>query len=87
MKNTNLNKYSYWKSNLKIVSSLLIIWFLSSFGAGIIFSDTLDKIKIGGFQLGFWFAQQGSILIFVLIIVIYCFLMNRLDKKYDVTEE
>lgn len=87
MKNTNLNKYSYWKSNLKIVSSLLIIWFLASFGAGIIFSDTLDKIKIGGFQLGFWFAQQGSILIFVLIIVIYCFLMNRLDKKYDVTEE
>lgn len=87
MKNTNLNKYSYWKSNLKIVSSLLIIWFLSSFGAGIIFSDTLDKIKIGGFQLGFWFAQQGSILIFVLLIVIYCFLMNRLDKKYDVTEE
>tara|TARA_Y100001936_G_C15998813_1_gene626676 strand:- start:236 stop:520 length:285 start_codon:yes stop_codon:yes gene_type:complete len=87
MKNTNLNKYSYWKSNLKIVSSLLIIWFLASFGAGIIFSDTLDKIKIGGFQLGFWFAQQGSILIFVLLIVIYCFLMNRLDKKYDVTEE
>ena len=87
MKNTNLNKYSYWQSNLKIVSSLLIIWFLASFGAGIIFSDTLDKIKIGGFQLGFWFAQQGSILIFVLLIVIYCFLMNRLDKKYDVTEE
>ena len=87
MKNTNLNKYSYWKSNLKIVSSLLIIWFLASFGAGIIFSDTIDKIKIGGFQLGFWFAQQGSILIFVLLIVIYCFLMNRLDKKYDVTEE
>ena len=87
MKNTNLNKYSYWKSNLKIVSSLLIIWFLSSFGAGIIFSDTLDKIKIGGFQLGFWFAQQGSILVFVLLIVIYCFLMNRLDKKYDVAEE
>ena len=87
MKNTNLNKYSYWKSNLKIVSSLLIVWFLVSFGAGIIFSDTLDKIKIGGFQLGFWFAQQGSILIFVLLIVIYCFLMNRLDKKYDVTEE
>ena len=87
MKNTNLNKYSYWQSNLKIVSSLLIIWFLGSFGAGIIFSDTLDKIKIGGFQLGFWFAQQGSILIFVLIIIIYCFLMNRLDKKYDVTEE
>ena len=87
MKNTNLNKYSYWKSNLKIVSSLLIIWFLASFVAGIIFSDTLDKIKIGGFQLGFWFAQQGSILIFVLLIVIYCFLMNRLDKKYDVTEE
>ena len=73
--------------NLKIVSILLSIWFISSFGAGIIFSDFLDKIKIGGFELGFWFAQQGSIIIFVLLIVIYCFLMNRLDKKFEVSED
>ena len=87
MDNKKINKYSYWNSNLKIVFSLLLIWFLSSFGAGIIFSDQLDKIKIGGFQIGFWFAQQGSIIIFVILIVVYCFLMNRLDKKFDISEE
>ncbi|MEC7735262.1 MAG: DUF4212 domain-containing protein [Pseudomonadota bacterium] len=87
MDNKKINKYSYWNSNLKIVFTLLLIWFLSSFGAGIIFSDQLDKIKIGGFQIGFWFAQQGSIIIFVILIVVYCFLMNRLDKKFDISEE
>ena len=87
MDNKKINKYSYWNSNLKIVFTLLLIWFLSSFGAGIIFSDQLDKIKIGGFQIGFWFAQQGSIIIFVILIVGYCFLMNRLDKKFDISEE
>ena len=74
---------SYWKANLIIVISLLSIWFLSSFGAGILFSDYLDNFNIGGFKLGFWFSQQGSIISFVFIIVIYCFLMNKLDKKYD----
>ena len=87
MNKEKINKYSYWKANLKSVSILLSIWFISSFGAGIIFSDFLDKIKIGGFELGFWFAQQGSIIIFVLLIVIYCFLMNRLDKKFEVSED
>ncbi len=87
MDNKKINKYSYWNSNLKIVFTLLLIWFLSSFGAGIIFSDQLDEIKIGGFQIGFWFAQQGSIIIFVILIVVYCFLMNRLDKKFDISEE
>ena len=72
----------YWKANLKIVFSLLVIWFIASFGFGIIFSDTLDQIRLGGFKLGFWFAQQGSIYIFVLLIFIYVLLMNRLDKKY-----
>tara|TARA_Y100001935_G_scaffold177456_1_gene146890 strand:- start:263 stop:514 length:252 start_codon:yes stop_codon:yes gene_type:complete len=74
---------SYWNANLIIVISLLSIWFLSSFGAGILFSDYLDNFNIGGFKLGFWFSQQGSIISFVFIIVIYCFLMNKLDKKYD----
>ena len=77
-KNTN----TYWKSNLKIVLSLLTVWFLVSFGFGIILSDALDNIQIGGFKLGFWFAQQGSIFVFVILIFIYVFLLNRLDKKH-----
>ena len=74
---------SYWNANLMIVILLLSIWFLSSFGAGILFSDYLDNFQIGGFKLGFWFSQQGSIISFVFIIVLYCFLMNKLDKRYD----
>jgi len=81
---TNL---SYWNANLIIVIFLLSIWFLSSFGAGILFSDYLDNFQIGGFKLGFWFSQQGSIISFVFIIVLYCFLMNKLDKKYDSEED
>ena len=77
-KNTN----TYWKSNLKIVLSLLVVWFLVSFGFGIIWSDALDNIQIGGFKLGFWFAQQGSIFVFVILIFIYVFLLNRFDKKH-----
>lgn len=73
----------YWKANLKIVLSLLLIWFIASFGFGIILSESLDKIKIGGFKLGFWFAQQGSIYIFVVIIFLYVWLMKRLDKKFS----
>jgi len=72
----------YWRENLKYVFILLTIWFLVSYGAGILFKDTLDTIKIGGFKLGFWFAQQGSIYSFVILIFIYVWLMNRLDKKY-----
>jgi putative solute:sodium symporter small subunit len=60
----------------------MTIWFLASFGFGIIWSDALDKIQVGGFKLGFWFAQQGSIFVFVIIIFIYVFLLNRLDKKH-----
>ena len=71
----------YWKANLKIVSSLMIVWFIASFGFGIIFSDHLDEIKFGGFKLGFWFAQQGSIYVFVVLVFVYVWLMKRLDKK------
>ena len=77
----------YWKANLTIVFSLLVIWFIASFGFGIIFSDTLDQIRLGGFKLGFWFAQQGSIYIFVIIIFLYVWLMKRLDKKLSEEEE
>jgi putative solute:sodium symporter small subunit len=77
----------YWNSNLKIVSVLLVIWFLVSFGFGILFSDFLDQIKIGGFKLGFWFAQQGSIYIFVILIFVYVYLMQKLDKKISQEED
>tara|TARA_B100000513_G_scaffold149134_1_gene69531 strand:+ start:307 stop:561 length:255 start_codon:yes stop_codon:yes gene_type:complete len=79
--------HQYWKANLKIVFSLLVIWFIASFGFGIIFSDTLDQIRLGGFKLGFWFAQQGSIYIFVIIIFLYVWLMKRLDKKLSEEEK
>ena len=72
----------YWRSNLQIISILLSIWFLVSFGFGIIWSDSLDQFQIGGFKIGFWFAQQGSIYFFVLLIFIYIYLMNNLDKEY-----
>jgi putative solute:sodium symporter small subunit len=75
-------KNNYWYSNLKILSILLTIWFIVSFGFGIILSDFLDQFQIGGFKLGFWFAQQGSIYFFVLLIFIYIHFMNKLDKKY-----
>jgi putative solute:sodium symporter small subunit len=86
---TNPISRAYWKSNIKILVSLLSIWFIVSFGFGILWSEELDQIKIGGFKLGFWFAQQGSIYIFVILIFIYVFLMNRLDKKYkkDISQE
>ena len=83
MKNKN---QSYWKSNLKVVFSLLLLWFIASYGFGIIFSDFLDQIKIGGFKLGFWFAQQGSIFVFVILIFVYVWLMKKLDKKYTEKE-
>lgn len=76
----------YWKTNLKYLFILLSIWFLVSFGAGILFRDFLDSIRIGGFKLGFWFAQQGSIYVFVILIFVYIRLMNRLDKKYGYSD-
>ena len=71
----------YWKTNLKILICLLLIWFLVSFGFGILLSDWLDQFRIGGFKLGFWFAQQGSIYVFIILIFTYVCLMERLDKK------
>ena len=77
---------AYWKENLRYLLILLSIWFLSSYGAGILFAEQLNAIKIGGFPLGFWFAQQGSIYVFVIIIFVYVRLMNKLDKKYGFDE-
>lgn len=77
----------YWRTNLRIVLGLLAVWFAVSFGASILFVDQLDTIRVGGFRLGFWFAQQGSIYVFVVLILIYVRVMNRLDREYDVDEE
>lgn len=77
----------YWKRNITYLLILLAVWFLVSFGFGIIWADELNQIRLGGYKLGFWFAQQGSIYIFVLIIFIYVWLMNRLDRKYQVNED
>ena len=75
-------KQNYWKTNLKYLVVLLLIWFTVSFGFGILLVDQLNKIRFGGFKLGFWFAQQGAIYVFVILIFVYIYLMNRLDKKF-----
>ncbi|MBT7458139.1 MAG: DUF4212 domain-containing protein [Flavobacteriaceae bacterium] len=72
----------YWKKNIRYITILLSLWFIISFGCGILFVEELNTITIGGFKLGFWFAQQGSIFGFVGIIFTYIFLMNKLDKNF-----
>jgi putative solute:sodium symporter small subunit len=76
----------YWKKNLRLMVVLLIVWFAVSFGAGILFVEQLNEIVIGGFPLGFWFAQQGSIYTFILLILIYALRMDKLDDEYGVSE-
>jgi putative solute:sodium symporter small subunit len=78
---------AYWKRNIKLVWSLMIVWFVVSYGFGILFVDQLNKITIAGFQLGFWFAQQGAIYVFVALIFIYVAKMNKLDREFDVHED
>ena len=72
--------------NIRYVLLLLAIWFIVSYGAGILFKDQLNTIKIGGFKLGFWFAQQGAMYVFVILIFVYVRLMNKLDKKFGYDE-
>jgi putative solute:sodium symporter small subunit len=81
------NLQQYWKTNLRYLVILLAIWFLVSYGCGILFAEQLNSIRLGGFKLGFWFAQQGAMYVFVLLIIIYVRLMNSLDRKYGVREE
>lgn len=76
----------YWSENLKIMGVLLAVWFAVSYGFGILLVEPLNQISLGGFKLGFWFAQQGSIYTFVGLIFIYVVKMNQLDKKYKVEE-
>lgn len=83
----NKSPQAYWKRNLRLLLILLSIWFIVSYGCGILFADSLNAYKIGGFPLGFWFAQQGAIYVFVVLIFVYVYLMNRLDKEFDVDEK
>ena len=77
---------AYWKENIRYLIILLSIWFIVSYGCGILFREPLNNIRLGGFKLGFWFAQQGAIYVFVILIFIYVRLMNKLDKKYGYDE-
>lgn len=87
MSNQSTKMKAYWKKNLQTLFILLFLWFLVSFGFGILLAEPLNSIRIGGYKLGFWFAQQGSIYSFVVIIFVYVYRMNKLDKEFDVNEE
>lgn len=85
--NKKIQNTKYWKKNLKYLAVLLSIWFIVSFGFGILLVNELNTIRLGGFKLGFWFAQQGSIYVFVILIFIYIKLMNNLDKEFGFNEK
>jgi len=76
------NDDAYWKANIRLVLGLLAVWFLVSFGAGILLVDALDNIRFAGFKLGFWMAQQGSIFVFIILIFVYIRRMDQLDARY-----
>ncbi len=86
-KRNRLETAGYWRTNLRIVAVLLVAWFVSSFLLSIVFVEPLNAIQIGGFPLGFWFAQQGTICIFIVLILIYALLMDRLDRKHGRKEK
>ncbi len=77
----------YWKATLQLLGGILIVWFLVSFGAGILFADWLNQFHLGGYPLGFWFAQQGSIYVFIVLIFFYAWRMGAIDREFDVDEE
>lgn len=72
----------YWKKNVSIMAVLLLVWAAAGLGAGVLFADTLNTWSLGGIPLGFWFAQQGSIIVFVVLILIYALMLNRLDRQH-----
>ena len=81
------NLQEYWQKNVRLLGILLVVWFVVSYGFGILLAGPLNGIQIGGFKLGFWFAQQGAIYVFIALIFIYVRQMNKLDREYDVHEE
>ena len=72
----------YWRKNIAIMTVLLVIWAAVGLGAGVLFADVLNAYSLGGYPLGFWFAQQGSIIVFVVLILVYAVLLNRLDREH-----
>lgn len=82
----DLSSHAYWRATLVLLGKILVVWFLASFGAGILFASVLDNIHLGGYPLGFWFAHQGSIYIFIALIFYYKKKMNELDIRFDVHE-
>lgn len=87
MENNDSAAVAYWRANLRYLAILLSIWFIVSYGAGLLFAEALNSIKFMGFPLGFWFAQQGSIYVFIILIAVYMVLMNSLDRKYGFQED
>ncbi|CAM3844612.1 DUF4212 domain-containing protein [Rheinheimera salexigens] len=87
MTDQDRNAAAYWKANLRLIVGSLIIWALVSYGGGILFRPFLSSIEIGGTDIGFWFAQQGSILTFIALIFFYAWRMNKLDKEFGLDEE
>ena len=87
MVQTTHDGVAYWKATLALIRNVLIVWFIVSYGAGIMFADALNNIYLGGYPLGFWFAHQGSMYIFVALIFIYAKLMGKIDEKFDVHED
>ena len=81
------DRASYWKANIRLVTICLVIWFIVSFGLGILFVEQMNAFSLGGYKLGFWFAQQGSIYTFVALIFFYAWRMNKLDRQYNVHED
>lgn len=84
---SDANRQAYWKANIRLVTILLVIWFVVSYGCGILLKDSLDNIQFFGFGLGFWFAQQGSIYVFLVLIFVYARQMNKLDRQFDLHED
>ncbi len=78
---------AYWHANLRLLGVLMTIWFAVSFGAGILFRSFLDQFSIGGYPLGFWFAQQGAIYVFLILIAVYVVVMHRIDRKFDLDDD
>jgi len=87
MSESGNNAIAYWKANLRLLFGCLIVWFIVSYGFGLLLVEPLNAIQIGGYKLGFWFAQQGSIYVFVVLIFFYTWRMNRYDREFDMHEE